>query len=291
MMPLSNTTYLSILTRVWLVYLVVLACTSVSHADTRFTLFPEKAIYPKYIADPLRATSNFQVMKFANTTIANTSDDRYGIKLGGVFLLGEWHNTKEDSADFQLVLDGGFNGQFDNQYNQDNIGWDGIYGLRLFYRYSDILAFNTGIKHISAHIGDEIAERTGRTRINYTREEFLAGLAWSLDPQIDVYFELAYAYDLRNETLQEPWRAQAGVQHQVPNLWLNRFGWYTALDVTSFEESDWDANITLQTGIYTTRNASRSWRLGLELYDGRAQLGEFFQDNERYASLGIWYDL
>ncbi len=274
-----------------MIILVVATYTDISRADTQFSLFPDKPIYPKYIADPLRATSNFQVMKFDKSTIANTSDDRYGLKLGGTFLLGEWYDNKKTSADVQLVLDGGFIGQFDNQYSQDNIGWDGIYGLRLFYRYSDELAFNTGVKHTSAHIGDELAERTGRTRINYTREEFLAGLAWSLDPQIDVYFELAYAYDLRNESLQEPWRVQAGVQHQLPNLWRNRFGWYTAIDITSFEESDWDTNITLQTGIYTTRIDLRSWRLGLELYDGRAQLGEFFQDKERYVSLGIWYDL
>ena len=35
----------------------------------------------------------------------------------------------------------------------------------------------------------------------------------------------------------------------------------------------------------------RRWRFGIEYYDGRAQLGEFFQDDERYISIGLWLDL
>jgi len=230
-------------------------------------------------------------MHFDKTTIADTSNNRFDIKLGGSFLLGQWKHSEKLLPVFQLVLDGGFHGQFDIKYNQDNIGWDGIYGLRLLYRPDNELAFNIGSKHISSHVGDELQERTGRTRINYTREEFLAGLAWSYKENTQVYFELAHAYDIRNKTLQEPWRVQTGLQHQTPaTLWNNRFGWFTALDISAFEESDWERNITLQTGIYTGRD-THIWRIGMELYDGRAQIGEFFQDKERYISIGIWYNL
>jgi hypothetical protein len=35
----------------------------------------------------------------------------------------------------------------------------------------------------------------------------------------------------------------------------------------------------------------RTWRLGVELYDGRPNLGEFFQDSEAHVALGVWLDL
>ncbi len=51
-------------------------------------------------------------------------------------------------------------------------------------------------------MGDEYAERTGRLRINYTREEFLAGISGELGDRWRVYGEAAYGYDLRSETNQ-----------------------------------------------------------------------------------------
>lgn len=256
--------------------------------QARAQLFPSHNLYPVYIADPLRPTFNAQLQRYSKTTITSVGDKRFDLKLGGKLPLYEWQSA---TRPWQLVLIAGFHGQFDNTQSQDNIGWDGIYGLHLATRLSDELLLRIGSKHISAHVGDEYIESTGRTRIEYTREELRAGLAWSAIANTTAYAELGHAYDLRNETLQEPWRAQLGAQYaSARRFWQEQLNWYVAADISSFEENDWDYNTTLQVGV-TARSGAHRWRLGLEFYDGRSQLGEFFQDNERYWALGLWLDL
>lgn len=251
-------------------------------------LFPQPNLYPIYAADPLRPTFNAQLQRYDKTGIANTGDERFDLKMGANLPLYEWQTQ---TRPWQLVLIGGFHGQFDNSQSQDNIGWDGIYGLHLATRLSDELLLRLGSKHISAHVGDEYMQETGRTRIEYTREELRVGLAWSVISDTFVYAELGHAYDMRNKDLQEPWRAQLGAQYEsARRFWRNQLNWYIAADISSYEENDWDFNTTLQAGI-TAKSAEHRWRLGLEFYDGRSQLGEFFQDYERYWSLGLWFDL
>ena len=251
-------------------------------------LFPDEAIYPVYIADPLRPTFNAQIQTYGHSAISNTGDDRFDLKLGANLLLYEIEFLNQP---WQWVLLGGFHGQFDNGQSQDNIGWDGIYGFNLTTRQNKQLAWRLGIKHISAHIGDELIERTGRSRIGYTREEVRMGLAWSPQVSTTLYTEAGYAYTLRNEIIQKPRRAQLGAQYQSPGkYWQGRINWYSAIDLSAYEENNWDINTTIQIG-FSARSGPHHWRLGLEFYDGRSPLSEFFQDNERYTSLGLWFDL
>ena len=140
-------------------------------------------------------------------------------------------------------------------------------------------------------IGDEYAERTGRQRINYTRQEIQAGTNWAFTDHWQTYFEAGYAYSMRNPELQKPWRVQWGLQFESEkNLWQDKLGWYTALDIESMEQRDWNIDRTFQIGFVYVQD-ERRWRFGIEHYDGRAQLGEFFLDDERYISIGAWLDI
>jgi hypothetical protein len=40
-----------------------------------------------------------------------------------------------------------------------------------------------------------------------------------------------------------------------------------------------------------TKQLVRDYRLAVEYYEGRSQIGEFFQDDETYLSFGIWIDI
>ncbi len=252
-------------------------------------LVPEKALYPTYIADPLRPTFNAQLQRYNKSTLGGIAgDSRNHLKMGGSLLLygSEWSDLP-----WQLVLLSGFHGQFDNTQSQDNIGWDGIYGLHIAVQLDSNLALRFGSKHISAHIGDEIIERTGRTRINYTREELRLGLAWQSDNDSLVYAEAGRAYDLRNKGLQQRDRLQLGIQYDSPNrLWGSTLNGYAAMDISAYEENDWDENITVQIGL-RKKSGQHTWRTGFEFYDGRSQLGEYFQEQEQYISLGLWLDI
>jgi len=251
-------------------------------------LFPPDSLYPVYLADPLRPTFNAQIQRYGQVGIADTGASRFDLKMGGHLPLYqfEWHEQ-----DWQWLLLAGYHGQFDITQSQDNIGWDGLYGLSLVTQQSPELAWRIGIKHISAHVGDELMQRSGRARLGYTREEFRLGLAWSPQPSSTFYAEAGYAYDLRNEALQQAWRAQVGAQYQQAFVYRQReLHWYTALDLSGYQENRWQLNTTVQLGL-SVNTGYHAWRLGLEFYQGRSQLGEFFQDRERYAAIGLWFDL
>lgn len=253
------------------------------------TLFPEQQLYPVNLADPRRIQFAAKVLYFDQTTIDQTGDRRFDLKLGG--RLGLLHlSDSEGSSDlgWLLSLDAGFHGQFDIDANQDNIGWDGIYAMMLSYRPNHQWAFKIGTYHISSHVGDEYMERTGRARINYTREELQMGMNLALNENWQWYVEAGHAYDLRSKQLQKPWRAQTGLQYQPGNE--RKMGWYAGLDIGASEERDWQKDLSVQVG-WQIPTTTRVWRLGLEAYDGKAQLGEFFQDDERYIGVGLWLDI
>ena len=257
----------------------------------RFQPIPEGDLYPLYIADPHHSGFMLQLMSFERTEIFDSGKNRFGLKLGGRFGLFRVHPAGAPERGLQVSLEAGFLGQFDRANSQDNIGWDGIYGLIFSLRTSEALAFRFGVHHTSSHVGDEYAERTGRLRINYTREEFLAGISGELGDRWRVYGEAAYGYILRTEPIQEPGRAQLGVEYEsAPLLWNNRVGWYATADGSAYEERDWDINVSVQAG-FAMRTNERTWRFGVEHYDGRSLIGEFFQDDERYTALGLWLSL
>jgi hypothetical protein len=260
-------------------------------ANREMTLMPGNDLYPTYIADPLRTTFAFQRLYIDDSEIFDTGTPRYGLKLGGRFGLFRIHRKGEPDRGFQVNLEAGFLGQFDSENSTDNVGWDGIYALMFYYKPWARTAFRFGLHHVSSHRGDEYIERTGLLRINYTREEFLVGVSRRFGQRWHVYGEAASAYDMRNEELQEKGRLQAGLQYETEGtIWKRRLGWYAALDCSAYEERDWDINVTLQSGLVLHADG-HAWRFGVEYYDGRSWLGEFFQNDESYASLGLWVDL
>lgn len=251
--------------------------------------FVDSRLYPDYLASPSRSTFSAQVMSFDRTDIVDTSEVRYDLKMGATFNVLRFYDVNTPRYGWQFNVEAGFHGQFDADNDTDNIGWDGVYAFSLERRASEQFAQRLGLHHVSSHVGDEYIERTGRMRIGYTRHELRYGAAWSMTPRWLVYGELGWGFNLSNDALMEPWRAEIGSQYEHPDWWRD-VGWYAALDVTSYQESDWTVNTSMQLGFFMRRNG-RLWRAGFEFYNGRAQIGEFFQDRERYAGFGIWVDL
>jgi len=255
------------------------------------TLVPGNELYPVYIADPQRTTFALQRMYFSDSEIFDTGTPRFGLKLGGRLGLFRIHPKGAPDRGFQVNLEVGFNGQFDHENSQDNVGWDGIYSLICYYKPRGKTAFRFGSHHNSSHRGDEYIERTGRLRISYTRQELLLGVSRRIGRRWQVYGEAASAYDIGEKPLQERGRLQAGLQYETRGvIWKRRLGWYAALDGSAFEERDWRINASVQAGLVLHKHG-HAWRVGIEHYDGRSWLGEFFQDDESYTSFGIWLDL
>lgn len=259
--------------------------------ERTFRLFPAEDVYPAYKADLHRPRFGLVHHAVPSVGVAGSGRARFDLRLGGRFgLLRVTPRVRPDRA-WQLSLIAGFDGQFDVGSSYDNIGWDGNYGLAFTTAGGRGPALKVSVFHTSAHVGDEYAERTGRLRIGYTREEVNAGLAWKPGARWRAYAEAGWGYELRNEDVMEPGRAQLGLEYEAAeSLWKKRLGWYAALDVSATEERDWSVDVSLDVGLLL-RSGSRTWRAGLGYYDGRVPLGEFFQDDERYVSFGLWLDV
>jgi hypothetical protein len=144
--------------------------------------------------------------------------------------------------------------------------------------------------HLSAHLGDEYQDRTGRRRLNYTREEFALGTAWRLGLRSRAYGEIGIAYITRSE-IQEPLRVETGFEHEwAPRFLRHQFAWYAAADFSSLQERGWRLDTSLEGGLVTWAN-SRAYRVGIGYLNGRPTLGEFSQASESIVSLFLKIDM
>ena len=271
------------------------------HAKYTFTMgknwrgifSPGKPLYRPYIANPIRPMMAVNYVSIQDNDIFDSGDGRYHIRLGaqGGFL--RFHPAGDSSRGYQIDLEAGFLGVFDRDNSLDNIGWDGVYSLLFTWGNGEGFAAKLALQHDSSHVGDEYAERTGRQRINYTRQEYALGLSLAGLEHWRIYGEAAWAFDIRNEDLQEKWRVEGGLEFEDPDRFRNgKLGYYAAVDVMSYQESDWKAEVTVQAGlVLPVTDPDRTWRFGLEYRDGRSVIGEFFQSRESHIALGMWIDL
>jgi Protein of unknown function (DUF1207) len=259
-------------------------------SGSTLTLFPSGDVYNVYIADPQRPTNAITELVYPHVDIEASSSPRSGLAAGGQFGILRIAPAGRKGRSWQVSISAGFDALFDAPNELDVIGWDGNYGLTVTTATEGRLALKAAVLHVSSHLGDEYQDRTGRTRINYTREELAVGSSWRLTRGWRAYGETGVAYKNRSE-LQEPWRLQGGIEHESqPTVWGSRFAWYAAADFSAMEERGWRLDTALQGGILTRTNG-RTFRLGVGWTDGRPTIGEFFQESESWFTFGIYVDL
>jgi hypothetical protein len=227
------------------------------------------------------------------TYVPDSGASRYGLRIGGNWGMFRFLKEGDTGRGFQFDTEVGLDGQFDNDNSTDLIAWNGLFGFYLSWWGPGGLSLRGGWKHLSSHLGDEYIERTGRLRVAYKREEVLLGASWDVDESWRIYGEGGYAYDLGNKEVQSAGRLEAGLELTPRAQWWDgRMGWYAATDVSSYQDNDWDPNLTVQAGlVINVDDLDRVYRFGVQYYAGRSQLGEFFKYKERIISLGFWFDL
>jgi hypothetical protein len=249
------------------------------------TLFPAGDVFPVYVADPHRPTNAIVARFYSREDIPNSGSPRMWLSAGGRFGL---LRVATPDRSWQVGIEAGLDGLFDTEYNSDLLGFDGNYGFTLTTASNAPWAVKLALLHTSAHLGDEYSERTGRTRTNYIREEVAVGLSWRFNPRWRAYGELAGAYVARTDE-QQRWRMQTGLEYESAPRLGGRAAWYVASDVASWEERNWRVDTTIQAGI-VTRAGGRTYRLLLEYFDGRPQLGQFFKHSEASLAFGFRFD-
>ena len=254
-------------------------------------LFPKENFYPRYQADPRYPQSSARFIYYDHSAIHSGGGRRFNLQTGGhCEILGV--TRKETPAQgFQIGIDGSLSAQFNLDSHLDNIGWDGFYHLAMTWKYCPEWAFKLAIQHDSSHIGDEYIENTGRERTEYTREEVAFGVSCFPSDNLRVYSEIGRAYKYHH--FQKPLRAQFGCELTGDLDYLQQTtGWYAATDVTVWEENEGKTCTCLQMGMrIKPEDDWRQYRVGIELYNGRSQIGEFYKYQERYIALGFWVDI
>lgn len=253
-------------------------------------LFPASDVYPVYVADPHRPTTAVVESFYIRTRVPQTRSPRTFLAGGGHIGMLRVESSAPGGRFWQVSIDAGLDALFDSQFNNDAIGWDGNYGLTVTTAtLTSPLAYKVAVLHQSAHLGDEYQERTGVTRINYTREEVAFGVAWRFRPRWRAYGETGVAYIMRSD-VQERWRWQSGVEYEAPaTVFGGRMAWYGAVDFSAFEERDWRLDTALQGGL-VSRSGGHAYRLFVQWYDGRVTLGQFSMLSEAALSLGLKLD-
>jgi hypothetical protein len=251
--------------------------------------FPASDFYPRYIADPLRPQNALTIQWLSNTEVYDTGAFRFGLRLGGSLGIHQWHPEGEPDKGWQISFEGGFAGQFDITYSWDNTAWDGFYGLYLNRMITPELGFRFGSQHNSSHIGDEYSERTGMGRTRYTREEAVFGVAWTFRPKVTFYSELGWGNGIRGSMT---FRLESGVQFvSGQNHWKNRASHFAAIDIRTYEETDWSTRMTVQAGYWIpVGDRSSVHRVAFEYGTGRSVMGQFLWERETYFSIGWYYD-
>lgn len=261
------------------------------HAQTeergwRVEFNPVTDLFPRYIADPRRARNIIAILHAPDSTIPDTGQLRYHLSTGGQYSLVRVHRG-EPHLGWQADVEARFYAQFDIDHNLDEIGHDGRLGLVLTKGFSERSAARLAFHHTSSHIGDEYLIRNESfERLSVRKEELAVGWSWQRSVRVRLYGETGYGINLGE--LNEPWRLQGGVELTART---RPHQWYAAVDFASFQENDWEIASNLQTGIAFPTRGGRAYRLGLELYRGRAQLDSFFLFRESYVIVGAWLDL
>lgn len=258
-------------------------------ANGRLQLFPGGDVYGAYLADPHRPTNAAAMQFHTATTVDSASGRRSFLAAGGRFGLIRLNPSSPGGRAWQFSIEAGLDAQYDFVNSLDNLGYEGNYGFALSTAAGAGVEAKAGVRHTSSHIGDEWIRETGRKRIGYTREELLLGLAARPVNHLRVYGEAGYAYH-QNTELQRPLRFQAGFEAEWPRTIGGLFGVHGAGDFQVWEERDFRLDTVVESGLIAYSGSHR-WRFGVRYSDGRGPLGEFFQETERWFTVGIWVDI
>lgn len=194
--------------------------------------------------------------------------------------------------DWQAGLHAGVFSIFDlNSDSSDLINSDFFVALPLSARYGPLSA-QVRLFHQSSHLGDEflLRPRGPVDRINLSYEG--ADLRLSVKPWdwLRLYAGGGGIFDTEPEL--DPWMVQGGLELTSPDpVYSNLLYPIVALDVQSFEESDWAVNYSARAGVEfrSAWLAARRLQLVMEYFNGRSPNGQFYDRDIEYFGPGLHF--
>jgi hypothetical protein len=239
---------------------------------------PGDLLYPHPLADPRGPFTGVRVQ-------IPLRDDRHVAFENAFGVYQSFVRLSDGDEAFEIAGEGAAIGRFDLEESLDMDAVDFRVGFPFVYRRG-ALAFKLHAWHITSHLGDEIIEREGLTRIDYARNEIACGVAWRPSPPWRLYAEAGWGVSIGD--LNDPPRWMAGAQ------WNDR-PWdgpelYAAVNATSWKEVDWDIQLNIQAGVWLrSTQTPDGLRVGVEYFRGPSALTQFFEQRDHYVSVGFWF--
>ena len=298
--------------------IVTLACSArvAAQVDTKLDrILPRVRYFPGLLADPLETRLGVGMLKTDLFRAAGAPQGRerprgffipdpedaasdvvvstaVGVSLPWI-QLAKW----SDSTGVTLGVMAGVVGRFRIEYpTREDVGQDWFVGGPVEFA-GDKWSGRVRFMHRSSHLGDEVVETTGASRIEVGGEFIDAMLAYKLNPDTRLYGGTSWifrSYTQNTTVLREQGRMdrttlQLGAETGW-HPWLNqRLGVVGGLDWRTAERTGWDHSLAAAGGL-SLKMPNRHAKLVVRYFTGASLLEQFFLTPEKYWAVELNFD-
>lgn len=223
-------------------------------------------------------------------------DDTRGVQTAGVVSLGDgfsFYQAPGLGGAWGIGLQAAVFAVFDLEAeSKDLINADYFVALPLSWRSGPWSAM-ARLSHTSSHLGDEYLLRgdvNGSDRVNLSYETLDIKVSRFFNGRVlRLYGGAGVVFDQEPEDFGHG-MAQAGLEVRAPYTWLDgRLRPIAAIDLQSWEETDWNVDVSARLGIeiLSSRYPDRALMVALEYYQGRNPHGQFYVDRTEFWGIGL----
>ncbi|MFQ5671071.1 MAG: DUF1207 domain-containing protein [Acidobacteriota bacterium] len=257
----------------------------------RLVFLPEGDLFRPLLADPRQPRFH--------TTLQRWDTDHQDLTVGAVGLGKVYGLVRRRGArkgdGWQISLDGAVLAIFDlNRSSRDLLVSDFFFGIPFTWKHG---AFSARIRpfHQSSHLGDDFLADplpdfpVRQLNLSYEALEILG--AWE-SKGVRLYGGGMHIFNTTTGFDRE--KLQAGLENYGVPL---AGGWVqpvVAADLQSWQETGWDVDISIKTGLRIrspSRGTGRGLQVLLEYYNGHAPQGQFIDLRVRYIGLGLTFSM
>jgi hypothetical protein len=146
-----------------------------------------------------------------------------------------------------------------------------------------------GFYHLSSHLGDEyMIANPDYTRINYVRESLIAGVSIHPARWLRLYGEVGWTF--QEDGGAQPWEFQFGVEAASPDVTGPHGTPFLAVNAHLRQENNFGGNVNTQLGWLWRGPTGRTFRVGVEYFNGMSEEYQNYNVFEDQIGVGLWYD-
>ncbi len=254
-----------------------------TYKGTRVTGFPGTLLWTPPLAEKRAPRMQLEVSSLNNPSNSYTLDN----SIGGTVGLLRVEPVGADAA-YQLDL---FAVVHTRLSPEDLIATDYRFGFPVTFRRGDYHG-KLSYEHTSVHLGDEIAQNTGRRPVNLTRDEAVVAVDRVFSEiNLRVYGQVSYAFftDMPGATDRQRFRFDTGFQWVYPYSTGFAGAPFVAAHLEASGVVQYNPNVVAQVGYMFANPYQRLANLRIygEYYTGHSQFGQFFRDKETFFGIAI----